>query len=71
MSAAPLVWHYGLMAHYGSEFLLDAPEVPYFAASIARFGQPVLDLGCGTGRLLLPLLRSGIDVEDATSRQTW
>ncbi len=30
---------------------------------IGRYGQPVLDLACGTGRLLLPLLQAGIDVD--------
>lgn len=28
-----------------------------------QFGQPVLDLACGTGRLLLPLAKVGIDIE--------
>jgi SAM-dependent methyltransferase len=27
------------------------------------FGQPVLNVACGTGRLLLPLLRAGIDID--------
>ena len=26
-------------------------------------GQPALDLACGTGRLLVPLLRAGLDVD--------
>ena len=65
MSTIPLVWHYGLMADYWSEFLCDAPEVPFVTAFIARFGEPALDLGCGTGRVLLPLLRAGVDVDGA------
>src|SRR6266511_2418284 len=39
------------------------PELPFFQQAIARFGQPVLDLACGTGRLLVPLLYAGIDID--------
>jgi SAM-dependent methyltransferase len=61
MTDEPLVWHYGLMAERWAEFNTDAPEVPFFHNAITRFGQPVLDLACGTGRVLVPLLRAGID----------
>jgi SAM-dependent methyltransferase len=59
----PLVWHYGLMAERWGEFLTNAPEVPYFLQQIERHGQPVLDLGCGAGRLLVPLLAAGVDID--------
>jgi SAM-dependent methyltransferase len=51
------------MAERWAEFLTDAPELEYLRQSIIRFGQPALDVACGTGRLLIPLLRSGIDVD--------
>ena len=63
MTASPRVWHYGLMAEYWSEFKTEAPEAPFFTACVERSGQPVLDLGCGTGRVLLPLLRAGINID--------
>jgi len=63
MTDEPVVWHYGLMAERWAESITDTPELPFFEKAIARFGQPVLDLACGTGRLLLPLLRAGIEVD--------
>src|SRR5512139_3061200 len=63
MTDEPLVWHYGLMAERWAESDDDTPELPFLLKQIARFGQPVLDVACGTGRLLLPLLRAGIDVD--------
>ena len=63
MADEPLVWHYGLMAERWAEFNVDTPELPFFLKQIARFGQPVLDVACGVGRLLVPLLRAGIDID--------
>ena len=57
------VWHYGLMAEYWALFKHDTPELPGLVALIHRYGQPVLDLCCGTGRVLLSLIRAGIDVD--------
>lgn len=59
----PVVWHYGLMAERWAEFITEAHEVPFFLQQIERYGQPVLDVACGTGRVLLPLLRAGIDID--------
>jgi len=63
MSDEPLIWHYGLMAERWAEFINEAREIPFFLQEIARHGQPVLDVACGTGRVLLPLLRAGIDID--------
>ena len=56
-------WHYGLMAQYWSEHETDGPELAYFQNLIEGNGEPVLDAGCGTGRLLIPYLRAGLDVD--------
>jgi SAM-dependent methyltransferase len=62
VSTAPQTWHHGLVAEWWAEFNLDGPEIEYFGRFVER-GQPALDAGCGTGRLLLPWLRAGFDVD--------
>ena len=63
MTTQPQLWHYGLVAEYWANFHTNTPELSYYQSQIERFGQPVLDLGCGVGRLLLPLLQGGIDID--------
>ena len=56
-------WHYGLVARWWAEFKVGGEDVEYFRGVIERCGEPALDAGCGTGRLLLPFLRSNMDVD--------
>lgn len=63
MSEKVQTWHYGLMARYWAENNTTGPEIAYYQKQIEKFGQPALDAGCGTGRLLLPFLRAGLDVD--------
>jgi SAM-dependent methyltransferase len=63
MTTAPQTWHYGLVAQWWAEFNTEGPEIAYFQQCIERYGQPALDVACGTGRLLLPYLRAGLDVD--------
>jgi len=39
------------------------PDRPFYKDIILQNGQPALDIGCGTGRLLLDYLASGIDID--------
>jgi SAM-dependent methyltransferase len=62
MQEAPQTWHYGLVAKWWALFNEGGPEIEYFQRFVER-GQPALDVACGTGRLLLPFLRAGLDVD--------
>jgi SAM-dependent methyltransferase len=63
MTEEPRTWHYGVVARYWAEFNTEGPEIGYYREIIERYGQPALDAGCGTGRLLLPYLQAGLDVD--------
>ena len=63
MSNETQTWHYGLVARWWAEFNEGGSDVAFFQNVIERCGEPALDAGCGTGRLLLPFLRSGLDVD--------
>jgi SAM-dependent methyltransferase len=62
MAETPTTWHHGLVARWWAEFNVDGPEIDYFRRHVER-GQPALDVACGTGRLLIPYLRDGLDVD--------
>ena len=40
----------------------DRPDVAFFVDAASTAGGPVLELGCGTGRVLIPTARAGIDI---------
>lgn len=55
-------WHHGVVAKWWAEFNTDGPEIAYFQRFVEA-GQPALDVACGTGRLLIPYLHAGLDVD--------
>lgn len=57
---APSTWHHGLVADYWATVNVDAPEIDLYTRYLR---SPVLDAGCGSGRLLAPLRNSGFDVD--------
>ncbi|MBA2643262.1 MAG: class I SAM-dependent methyltransferase [Actinobacteria bacterium] len=63
MNELPQTWHYGVVARWWAEFNVSGPEIAYFRQFIEDDGQPALDVACGTGRLLVPYLRAGLDVD--------
>lgn len=38
-------------------------DFPYWQRQCARYGGPVLELACGSGRLTVPLAEEGLDIE--------
>lgn len=57
---APTTWHHGLVADYWAAVNNDAPELDLYREYL---DSPVLDAGCGTGRLLAPLCGEGLEVD--------
>jgi SAM-dependent methyltransferase len=57
---APSSWHHGLVADYWAAVNLDAPELDLYRTHLR---SPVVDAGCGVGRLLVPLRREGFEVD--------
>ena len=41
----------------------DWPDRAFYRERIDESGQPALDIGCGTGRLLLDYLAAGVDID--------
>jgi 2-polyprenyl-3-methyl-5-hydroxy-6-metoxy-1,4-benzoquinol methylase len=56
------------LAEYSEPDLYDlenpefAPDGPFYLALTQQYPGPVLDLGCGTGRITIPLAREGVPV---------
>jgi len=41
---------------------VDGPELEFWLKTAAETDGPILELGCGTGRVLIPLLQRGFDI---------
>jgi SAM-dependent methyltransferase len=55
-----MTWHHGLVADYWASVNRDAPELDLYRPYLQ---SPVLDAGCGAGRLLAPLHEEGFDID--------
>lgn len=57
------IWHYGLTARSWIVETDPGEHGAFFKRMVERSGEPALDVGCGGGRLLIPLLEAGLDVD--------
>jgi SAM-dependent methyltransferase len=61
---------YALFAQFYDAYVGEyAKDIPAYLALAASCSQPILEIGCGSGRVLLPLLRAGhtvtgVDISD-------
>lgn len=47
---------------YDSIYAYVREDIPFYVQEAVRSGGPVLELGCGTGRVTLPIAQSGVDI---------
>ncbi len=61
----------GLAATYYDQFFheVDDQELEFYQKCITSSPSPALEIACGTGRILLPLLEKGLHVEGFDSSQ--
>ncbi len=48
--------------HYDAKYETYLDDVPYLYGQVLEFGDPVLEIGCGTGRITIPLARQGVKI---------
>lgn len=48
--------------HYDLQTKEFADDIPFYLRQVEKYGQPVLELACGTGRITIPLAEKGIQI---------
>jgi ubiquinone/menaquinone biosynthesis C-methylase UbiE len=66
MPTNPTYEYYGMMAEFWDLFRGDTSTWEdrfFYLEVVKKYGSPVLDVGCGTGRILLDFMQQGIDID--------
>ncbi|MGQ9583598.1 MAG: class I SAM-dependent methyltransferase [Thermoplasmatota archaeon] len=53
---------YDVAVEFYDQYYSDLFDLQFFSALARRFGPPILDAMCGTGRLAIPLAKAGYEV---------
>jgi SAM-dependent methyltransferase len=56
------VAHYEDPAYYAKSYVRRTDDVAFYVAHAKKARGPVLELGCGNGRITLPMARAGVEV---------
>jgi SAM-dependent methyltransferase len=64
MQPTPGFDEYGLIAHLYDHVALyrKRPDIDFFVEAAKAAGGPVLEVGCGSGRVLIPIARAGVEI---------
>ncbi|HEX5809187.1 MAG TPA: class I SAM-dependent methyltransferase [Anaerolineales bacterium] len=66
MTTPPSYEYYGMLAEFWDLFRGDTSTWDdrfFYIDIVKKYGQPVLDVGCGTGRILLDFMQQDIDID--------
>ena len=47
---------------YDSIYSYVEEDIPFFVEEAINYGGPILELGCGTGRVTIPIAKAGINI---------